>query len=497
MEVILLERVEKLGAIGDVVKVKDGFARNFLLPQQEGAPRQRSQPQGLRSQPRADRGRQCQPPRRCRKGVEGRRRQDGPADPPGVEHRPALRLGQRPRHRRGARGRGRQGHQEPGRARPPDQGDRRARGEDRASPRSVGDGQGQRRPLARRGRPAGAGRRRHGRRCSSATPRRSPRISTRTPSRARPPKRRRRLLPKRLPEATRCGGRGRAGLRLRNRDKQRGRRPIRAAAFFLRQAVRRKARSARRNGWASSLVVRAQSKRGRCEGAFAWPTNGTTRIQRQRRAAQNRDGQQGQQSQRRRSQQTTATRVRRTSRSERRQPERLGDQQPGRRHRRPADRRQRQQHRLGHDAEPGRRLRRPELERPDAQSTDQSSETLTTDRRIGIEHDRPERELVGRRLHRLARQRFGRISPRRRRTADFAKQGRGALDEDETNPTADSSDGSGSSGRRRLLLGELPPSEAPRPRRGAALPYAANFARIAVSRSIHGAKLGRARIRST
>src|SRR5215212_343379 len=32
MEVILLERVEKLGAIGDVVRVKDGFARNYLLP---------------------------------------------------------------------------------------------------------------------------------------------------------------------------------------------------------------------------------------------------------------------------------------------------------------------------------------------------------------------------------------------------------------------------------------------------------------------------------
>jgi large subunit ribosomal protein L9 len=32
MKVILLERVEKLGAIGDVVSVKDGFARNFLLP---------------------------------------------------------------------------------------------------------------------------------------------------------------------------------------------------------------------------------------------------------------------------------------------------------------------------------------------------------------------------------------------------------------------------------------------------------------------------------
>jgi large subunit ribosomal protein L9 len=32
MEIILLERVEKLGSIGDVVNVKDGYARNFLLP---------------------------------------------------------------------------------------------------------------------------------------------------------------------------------------------------------------------------------------------------------------------------------------------------------------------------------------------------------------------------------------------------------------------------------------------------------------------------------
>lgn len=32
MEVILLERVEKLGQIGDVVTVKNGFARNYLLP---------------------------------------------------------------------------------------------------------------------------------------------------------------------------------------------------------------------------------------------------------------------------------------------------------------------------------------------------------------------------------------------------------------------------------------------------------------------------------
>jgi large subunit ribosomal protein L9 len=32
MKVVLLERVENLGAIGDVVTVKDGFARNYLLP---------------------------------------------------------------------------------------------------------------------------------------------------------------------------------------------------------------------------------------------------------------------------------------------------------------------------------------------------------------------------------------------------------------------------------------------------------------------------------
>ncbi|PHZ86086.1 50S ribosomal protein L9 [Paremcibacter congregatus] len=35
MEIILLERVRKLGQIGDIVTVKDGFARNFLLPQKK------------------------------------------------------------------------------------------------------------------------------------------------------------------------------------------------------------------------------------------------------------------------------------------------------------------------------------------------------------------------------------------------------------------------------------------------------------------------------
>ncbi|QIQ85880.1 50S ribosomal protein L9 [Erythrobacter sp.] len=35
MDIILLERIEKLGSIGDIVTVRDGYARNFLLPQKK------------------------------------------------------------------------------------------------------------------------------------------------------------------------------------------------------------------------------------------------------------------------------------------------------------------------------------------------------------------------------------------------------------------------------------------------------------------------------
>ena len=33
MQIILLERIEKLGQMGDLVNVKQGYARNYLLPQ--------------------------------------------------------------------------------------------------------------------------------------------------------------------------------------------------------------------------------------------------------------------------------------------------------------------------------------------------------------------------------------------------------------------------------------------------------------------------------
>ena len=38
MNIILMENVEKLGQVGDVVKVKDGYARNYLFPRQLGMP---------------------------------------------------------------------------------------------------------------------------------------------------------------------------------------------------------------------------------------------------------------------------------------------------------------------------------------------------------------------------------------------------------------------------------------------------------------------------
>ena len=41
MQVILLEKVANLGNLGEVVKVKDGYARNFLIPTRRGAPRHR------------------------------------------------------------------------------------------------------------------------------------------------------------------------------------------------------------------------------------------------------------------------------------------------------------------------------------------------------------------------------------------------------------------------------------------------------------------------
>ena len=59
MQVILLEKVANLGQLGDVVKVKDGYARNFLIPQGKAK-------RATESQSRRVRGAPC----RAREGAE-------------------------------------------------------------------------------------------------------------------------------------------------------------------------------------------------------------------------------------------------------------------------------------------------------------------------------------------------------------------------------------------------------------------------------------------
>ena len=163
MDVILLERIEKLGAIGDVVKVKNGYARNFLLPNGKALRANESNRKVFEANREKIEAQNAERRGEAETESKKHRRRHDPADPSGLEHRPALRLGLGPRHRRGARGAGPQGRQEPDRPRPADQGDRRAGREDLAPPRSVGHHPRQRRPFARRGRAPGAGRRRDGR----------------------------------------------------------------------------------------------------------------------------------------------------------------------------------------------------------------------------------------------------------------------------------------------------------------------------------------------
>jgi len=43
MQIILMEKVTNLGQLGDVVKVKNGYARNFLIPTRQGKARNDSQ----------------------------------------------------------------------------------------------------------------------------------------------------------------------------------------------------------------------------------------------------------------------------------------------------------------------------------------------------------------------------------------------------------------------------------------------------------------------
>ena len=95
MQVILLERVEKLGQIGDVVKVKDGFARNFLLPQKKALRATKANKARFETQRAQLEASNLETRSEAEKISRQGRRPQGRADPPGRRQRPALRLGQR------------------------------------------------------------------------------------------------------------------------------------------------------------------------------------------------------------------------------------------------------------------------------------------------------------------------------------------------------------------------------------------------------------------
>ena len=103
MEVILLERVGKLGQMGEVVRVKDGFARNFLLPRGKAlraTDDNKARFEGMKVELA---GAQSRSQRRRRQARRQARRQDLHGAAAGLRNRPALRLGVAARHRRPAR----------------------------------------------------------------------------------------------------------------------------------------------------------------------------------------------------------------------------------------------------------------------------------------------------------------------------------------------------------------------------------------------------------
>ena len=139
MQVILLDKVVNLGDLGEIVKVKDGYARNFLIPHGPCPPRHRSQQGRVRSQARRTRkgcGRQAG--RVAGPGREARRHHRQ-ADAEGRRRRPPVRLGHQPRHRRRAEQAGLQGRQvASAHAQRPDQDRRRQHRQRRAAHRRGG-----------------------------------------------------------------------------------------------------------------------------------------------------------------------------------------------------------------------------------------------------------------------------------------------------------------------------------------------------------------------
>ena len=161
MEVILLERIGKLGQMGDVVRVKDGYARNFLLPRGKAlraTADNKSKFEGMKAE--------LQTRNLELKGEAGKlagqgRRQDLCGDPAGERNRPVVRLGVDPRHCRPAQCRRRRGQPLACRAQRADQVDRPVQGAAGAASGSRGGDHRHRRAQRGRSRAHRARRGRH------------------------------------------------------------------------------------------------------------------------------------------------------------------------------------------------------------------------------------------------------------------------------------------------------------------------------------------------
>ncbi len=107
MQIILLEKIANVGNLGDVVKVKDGYARNFLIPHGKA---KRATPENLqaiearRAELEKAAGEKLAAAQALAEKLEGI---DAADRAKGGRRRPPVRIGHQRRHRRGAQGAGR------------------------------------------------------------------------------------------------------------------------------------------------------------------------------------------------------------------------------------------------------------------------------------------------------------------------------------------------------------------------------------------------------
>ena len=114
MQVILLDKVVNLGNLGEIVKVKDGYARNFLIPQ--GRARRATEANKAEFEAKRVELEKAAAAKLVEIAGAGRkaRRHHRQADPEGRRRRPPVRLGHQLRHRRRAQQARLQGRQGPG-----------------------------------------------------------------------------------------------------------------------------------------------------------------------------------------------------------------------------------------------------------------------------------------------------------------------------------------------------------------------------------------------